>query len=82
MLATTSSTFPSCASAASPSPPPAPRTRPWPTTLTLNPGGHGAGRDAIDFILGAQASLDRVIEEYLDVDNPAAAASDVGSGKM
>ena len=49
---------------------------------TTNVGGHGAGRDAIDFILEAQGSLARVIEEYLDVDNPAAAASDVGSGKM
>ena len=50
--------------------------------ITPNVGGHGAGRDAIDFILQAQGSLDRVIEEYLDVDNAAAAASDVGSGKM
>jgi 3-deoxy-D-manno-octulosonate 8-phosphate phosphatase (KDO 8-P phosphatase) len=50
--------------------------------ITPNPGGHGAGRDAIDFILQAQGSLDRVVEEYLDVDNPAAAASDVGAGKM
>jgi 3-deoxy-D-manno-octulosonate 8-phosphate phosphatase (KDO 8-P phosphatase) len=49
---------------------------------TPNPGGQGAGRDAIDFILTAQGSLDRVIEEYLDADNPAAAASDVGHGNM
>ena len=49
---------------------------------TRHPGGHGAGRDAIEFILAAQGSLDRVIAEYLDADNPAAAASDVGSGNM
>jgi len=49
--------------------------------VTANPGGFGAGRDAIDFILAAQGSLDRVIEEYLDADNPAAAAADIGSGQ-
>ncbi|MBB5055961.1 3-deoxy-D-manno-octulosonate 8-phosphate phosphatase (KDO 8-P phosphatase) [Granulicella aggregans] len=50
--------------------------------VTPNGGGHGAGRDAIDFILAAQGSLDRVIEEYLDAENPAAAAADVGNGGM
>jgi 3-deoxy-D-manno-octulosonate 8-phosphate phosphatase (KDO 8-P phosphatase) len=50
--------------------------------VTPNGGGHGAGRDAIDFILTAQCSLDRVIEEYLDAENPAAAAADVGNGGM
>ena len=50
--------------------------------VTQNPGGHGAGRDAIDFILTAQGSLQRVIEEYLDAENPAAAAADVGNGGM
>ena len=49
---------------------------------TPNPGGFGAGRDAIDFILTAQGSLERVIEQYLEADNPAAAASDVGTGNM
>ena len=49
---------------------------------TPHPGGQGAGRDAIDFILAAQGSLDRVIEKYLEADNPAAAASDVGTGNM
>ncbi len=49
---------------------------------TPHPGGHGAGRDAIEFILAAQGSLDRVSAEYLQADNPAAAASDVGSGGM
>ncbi len=50
--------------------------------ITPHPGGHGAGRDAIDFILAAQGSLDRVMAEYLEADNPAAAASDVGTGNM
>lgn len=50
--------------------------------VTPNPGGHGAGRDAIDFILTAQGLLNQVIEQYLDAENPAAAAADVGSGGM
>lgn len=50
--------------------------------VTPNGGGHGAARDAIDFILTAQGSLERVIEEYLDSENPAAAAADVGNGGM
>ena len=49
---------------------------------TPHPGGHGAGRDAIDFILTAQGTLDQVIEQYLDADNPAAASADVGAGNM
>jgi 3-deoxy-D-manno-octulosonate 8-phosphate phosphatase (KDO 8-P phosphatase) len=50
--------------------------------ITPNSGGFGAGRDAIDFILTEQGVLDKVIEEYLDADNPAAAAADIGSGQM
>jgi 3-deoxy-D-manno-octulosonate 8-phosphate phosphatase (KDO 8-P phosphatase) len=50
--------------------------------VTPNSGGQGAGRDAIDFILAAQGTLDSVIEQYLDAENPAAAAADVGSGGM
>lgn len=50
--------------------------------VTPNPGGHGAGRDAIDFILAAQGKLDSSIEAFLDADNPAAAAADIGTGKM
>jgi 3-deoxy-D-manno-octulosonate 8-phosphate phosphatase (KDO 8-P phosphatase) len=49
---------------------------------TPNPGGHGAGRDAIDFILNARGVLDQVIEQYLDEDNPAAGVADVGTGNM
>jgi 3-deoxy-D-manno-octulosonate 8-phosphate phosphatase (KDO 8-P phosphatase) len=51
----------------------------WVTPL---PGGEGAGRDAIDFILSAQGSLERVIEEYLDEANPAAKSADIGTGQM
>jgi 3-deoxy-D-manno-octulosonate 8-phosphate phosphatase (KDO 8-P phosphatase) len=50
--------------------------------VTPNAGGFGAGRDAIDFILSAQGSLESVIEQYLDDSNAAAAASDVGQGNM
>jgi 3-deoxy-D-manno-octulosonate 8-phosphate phosphatase (KDO 8-P phosphatase) len=50
--------------------------------VTPNPGGHGAGRDAIDFILTAQGSLARVIEEFLDESNSAARTSDIGIGNM
>jgi 3-deoxy-D-manno-octulosonate 8-phosphate phosphatase (KDO 8-P phosphatase) len=51
--------------------------------ITPNPGGHGAGRDAIDFILRAQGRLDSAIEAFLDADNPAAvAAADIGKGGM
>jgi 3-deoxy-D-manno-octulosonate 8-phosphate phosphatase (KDO 8-P phosphatase) len=50
--------------------------------VTPNPGGFGAGRDAIDFILTAQGTLEKAIEEYLDESNAAAALADVGTGNM
>ena len=50
--------------------------------VTPNPGGFGAGRDAIDFILSAQGTLEKVIEQYLDESNAAAGAADVGMGNM
>ena len=50
--------------------------------VTPNPGGSGAGRDAIEFILNAQGTLDRVIEAYLDESNTDAVAADVGAGNM
>jgi 3-deoxy-D-manno-octulosonate 8-phosphate phosphatase (KDO 8-P phosphatase) len=50
--------------------------------VTPNAGGHGAGRDAIDFILTAQGRLDEAIAAFLDADNPAAAAADISTGKM
>jgi 3-deoxy-D-manno-octulosonate 8-phosphate phosphatase (KDO 8-P phosphatase) len=50
--------------------------------ITPNPGGQGAGRDAVDFILAAQGTLEQVIEQYLDEDNAAAETADVGVGNM
>jgi 3-deoxy-D-manno-octulosonate 8-phosphate phosphatase (KDO 8-P phosphatase) len=50
--------------------------------VTPNAGGLGAGRDAIDFILAAQGKLDKAIEDFLDRDNPAATAADIGTGRM
>ena len=50
--------------------------------ITPNSGGQGAGRDAIDFILTAQGTLEQVIEQYLDEDNVAAETADVGVGNM
>jgi 3-deoxy-D-manno-octulosonate 8-phosphate phosphatase (KDO 8-P phosphatase) len=50
--------------------------------ITPLAGGAGAGRDAIDFILSAQGSLARVIEQYLDESDPTARLSDVGTGNM
>jgi 3-deoxy-D-manno-octulosonate 8-phosphate phosphatase (KDO 8-P phosphatase) len=50
--------------------------------VTPNAGGHGAGRDAIDFILAAQGRLDGAIAAFLDADNPAAAAADISTGSM
>ena len=49
--------------------------------ITPNAGGHGAGRDAIDFILAAQGKLESSIDAFLDKDNPSAAAADIGTGK-
>ena len=50
--------------------------------VTPNSGGFGAGRDAIDFILTAQGTLEKVIAQYLDESNTAAASADVGTGNM
>jgi 3-deoxy-D-manno-octulosonate 8-phosphate phosphatase (KDO 8-P phosphatase) len=50
--------------------------------ITPNPGGQGAGRDAVDFILNAQGTLEQSIEAFLDADNPAVAAADIGSSIM
>jgi 3-deoxy-D-manno-octulosonate 8-phosphate phosphatase (KDO 8-P phosphatase) len=50
--------------------------------VTSNPGGFGGARDAIDFILTAQGTLEKVIEQYLDESNTAAATSDVGTGNL
>jgi 3-deoxy-D-manno-octulosonate 8-phosphate phosphatase (KDO 8-P phosphatase) len=50
--------------------------------VTPNPGGQGAGRDAIDFILNARGILDQTIEQYLDPTNTAAKSVDIGVGNM
>lgn len=50
--------------------------------ITPNPGGQGAGRDAIDFILNARGILDRTIEQYLDPTSAEAKSADIGSGNM
>ncbi|MFZ0705808.1 MAG: phosphatase, partial [Candidatus Korobacteraceae bacterium] len=33
--------------------------------VTEHDGGHGAVRDAIEYVLHAQGTLDRVIDEYI-----------------
>ncbi len=38
--------------------------------ITANPGGHGAIRDAVEYVLKAQGKLDAVIAEYLTVRSP------------
>ena len=50
--------------------------------VTEHRGGDGAGRDAIDFILTSQGTLEKVMNDYLDEENPAAASADVGGGNM
>jgi 3-deoxy-D-manno-octulosonate 8-phosphate phosphatase (KDO 8-P phosphatase) len=46
------------------------------------PGGQGAGRDAIDFILTAKGVLESTIEQYLDPKSAEAKAADIGVGNM
>lgn len=48
--------------------------------VTPNPGGSGAGRDAVEFILDAKGLLRKVIEEYIDERNPMAPSMDIGKG--
>jgi 3-deoxy-D-manno-octulosonate 8-phosphate phosphatase (KDO 8-P phosphatase) len=48
--------------------------------VTPNSGGHGAARDAIEFILNAKGLLEKVIEAYIDERNPIAASMDIGKG--
>ena len=51
----------------------------WTTPL---PGGQGAGRDAIDYILAAKGLLESTIESYIDAENPEARRADIGVGNM
>jgi 3-deoxy-D-manno-octulosonate 8-phosphate phosphatase (KDO 8-P phosphatase) len=45
--------------------------------VTANPGGYGAARDTIDFILEAKGILDRCVEEYIAEDSTVTPAMDV-----
>jgi 3-deoxy-D-manno-octulosonate 8-phosphate phosphatase (KDO 8-P phosphatase) len=48
--------------------------------VTPNKGGHGAARDAVEFILEAKGLLDSCIETYIDERNPISPAMDIGKG--
>jgi len=48
--------------------------------ITPNTGGHGAGRDAVEFILEAKGILDDVIEKYIEERNPVSKTVDTGQG--
>jgi 3-deoxy-D-manno-octulosonate 8-phosphate phosphatase (KDO 8-P phosphatase) len=48
--------------------------------ITENNGGHGAGRDAVEFILKAKGQLENAIESYIDEHNPLPAGMDIGMG--
>jgi 3-deoxy-D-manno-octulosonate 8-phosphate phosphatase (KDO 8-P phosphatase) len=50
--------------------------------VTPHEGGHGAGRDAIEFILDAKGILDQTIEHYIDERNPVPASMDIGKGSF
>ncbi len=47
--------------------------------VTPSAGGHGAGRDVIDFVLQSQDRLSEAIEFYLSTDNK---SIDIGAGGM
>ena len=48
--------------------------------VTPNPGGYGAGRDAIEFILEAKGVLQQCIEASIDAGNPLPPSMDIGKG--
>ena len=50
--------------------------------VTPLPGGQGAGRDAIDFILTERGVLESTIEEYLDPASNESRRVDIGAGNM
>ena len=50
--------------------------------VTPLPGGQGAGRDAIDFILAERGALESTIEEYLDPESTESRRVDIGAGNM
>ena len=49
---------------------------------TEHPGGYGAGRDVIDFLLNSRGVLDSTIEKYLDPNDEEAKNADIGVGNM
>ncbi|MGH9589817.1 MAG: KdsC family phosphatase [Terracidiphilus sp.] len=48
--------------------------------VTPNSGGHGAARDAVEFILEAKGVLDKCIDAYIDERNPIPASMNIGRG--
>jgi len=50
--------------------------------VTPNNGGHGAARDAVEFILEAKGLLDQCIAAYIDEDNPISPSMDIGKGSV
>ncbi len=48
--------------------------------VTPSRGGHGAARDAVEFILQAKGVLDKCVEAYIDEDNPIPPSMDIGKG--
>jgi len=48
--------------------------------ITAHPGGEGAGRDAIEFILQAKGLLNQCIEASIDESNPISPNMDIGKG--
>lgn len=48
--------------------------------VTPNKGGHGAARDAIEFILSAKGILQQVIEASIDENDPIPPSMDIGKG--
>ncbi len=48
--------------------------------VTPHEGGHGAARDAIEFILASKGILEKTIESYIDERNPLPASMDIGKG--
>jgi 3-deoxy-D-manno-octulosonate 8-phosphate phosphatase (KDO 8-P phosphatase) len=48
--------------------------------VTPNAGGYGAARDAVEFILEAQGTLDQCIEAYIDEGKPIPPSMDIGKG--
>ncbi|MGC9158542.1 MAG: KdsC family phosphatase [Terracidiphilus sp.] len=49
--------------------------------VTPNRGGHGAARDAVEFILSAKGVLDPCIETYINESSPIPPEMDIGKGE-